>query len=61
MLAINDLASARAAADDLSEIARRLEAPLLYAESAHVTGVVLLPEGEPRACGAQKLDWLPGL
>jgi DNA-binding CsgD family transcriptional regulator len=53
MLAIDDLASARAAADDLREIARRVEAPLLNAVSAHATGSVLLAEGDPRAALVQ--------
>ena len=49
MLAIGDIASARAAADDLGEIARRLKAPLVHAVSAHSAGTVLLAEGDPRA------------
>jgi DNA-binding CsgD family transcriptional regulator/uncharacterized protein (DUF2384 family) len=48
MLAIDDLASARAGADELSEIAHRLDAPLLHAVSAHAAGTVLLSEGDPR-------------
>jgi DNA-binding NarL/FixJ family response regulator len=49
MLAAGDIRAARAAADDLSEIAAELEAPLLRATSAHATGAVLLAEGDARA------------
>ena len=44
-----DIQSARAAADELSEVAADLNAPLLHAVSAHATGAVLLAEGEARA------------
>src|SRR5688572_17856205 len=49
VLAANDVAGARAAADELAKIAAELHAPLLHAESAHATGAVLLAEGDARA------------
>lgn len=49
MLAVNDVQAARAAADELSEIAADLGAPSLRAVSAHATGAVLLAEGDARA------------
>ena len=48
-LAAGDLAAARAAADELAEAARRLDAPLLAATAASAGGAVLLAEGDPRA------------
>ena len=48
-LAAADVASARAAADELAEIAAQLEAPLLRAVSARAAGAVLLAEGDLRA------------
>ena len=45
MLAAGDVAAARAAADELSEIAADLDAPLLRALAAHATGAVLLGRG----------------
>lgn len=56
MLAIDDLASARAGADELAGIARRLEAPSLHAVSAHAAGAVLLAEGDPRGALRQLRD-----
>jgi ATP/maltotriose-dependent transcriptional regulator MalT len=56
MLAIDDLASARAGADELSEIARRLDAPSLHAVSAHAAGAVLITEGDPRRALRQLRD-----
>jgi ATP/maltotriose-dependent transcriptional regulator MalT len=49
MLAVGDVAVARTAADELSEIAAELGMPFLHAVSAHATGAVLLAEGDPRA------------
>jgi len=48
-LAAEDVAAARSAADTLSEIASRLDAPFLRGLSAHAAGAVLLAEGNPRA------------
>lgn len=48
MLAANDVAAARAAADELSRIAAEIDAPFLHATSAHTTGAVLLAEGDAR-------------
>ncbi|MGH2616013.1 MAG: LuxR C-terminal-related transcriptional regulator [Thermomicrobiales bacterium] len=47
--AYGDFGAARAAADELSSIAADRNAPYLRALSAHVTGSVLLAEGNPRA------------
>jgi DNA-binding CsgD family transcriptional regulator len=49
MLAANDTGAARAAADELTEIAAAIDAPLLNAMSAHAIGAVLLAEGDARA------------
>ncbi|MDP8929095.1 MAG: LuxR C-terminal-related transcriptional regulator [Actinomycetota bacterium] len=49
MLAIDDVGAARAAADELAEIAADLDAPLLRAVSAYAMGAVLLAEGDARA------------
>ena len=49
VLAATDVPSARAAADELAEIAAELETPLLRAVAAHATGAVLIAEGHPRA------------
>lgn len=49
MLAANDVAAARAGADEMARIAERLEAPLLRAMAAHATGATLLAEGDGRA------------
>ena len=48
-LAASDVKSARAAADELAEIAAELDAPLLRAAAARATGAVLLAEGDLRA------------
>jgi DNA-binding NarL/FixJ family response regulator len=48
-LAADDVAAARSAADELSEIATAFDAPFLHAISAQAIGAVLLAEGEPRA------------
>jgi DNA-binding CsgD family transcriptional regulator len=49
MLAADDVAAARIAADDLDVLAGALDAPFLAAMSAHANGAVLLSESEPRA------------
>jgi len=49
LLAANDVGAARAAADELSQIAAALDAPLLNGMSWHATGAVLLVEGNARA------------
>jgi DNA-binding CsgD family transcriptional regulator len=46
LLAADDLAAARAASAELSEIALAFGAPLLAAASAHATGAMLLAEGD---------------
>jgi len=46
LLAAHDVAAARAASAELSEIALTFGAPLLAAASAHATGAVLLAEGD---------------
>ena len=48
MLAAHDLDAARAAADELAQIADDLDAPLLHAVSDHATGAVLLGGGDAR-------------
>jgi ATP/maltotriose-dependent transcriptional regulator MalT len=48
-LAAGDVRAARAAADELSEIAADMNAPFLHAVSAQATGAVLLAEGDARA------------
>ena len=49
MLGARDIQAARAAADELSEIAAEIDAQLLQAMSAAATGAVLLAEGDTRA------------
>jgi len=49
MLATGDVDAARIAADELSQIAIDVGAPLLRAVAAHARGAVLVAEGEPRA------------
>jgi DNA-binding NarL/FixJ family response regulator len=49
MLAVDDVEAARAAAEELSEIAATIEAPFLRAVAAQAQGAVLLADGEPRA------------
>jgi DNA-binding CsgD family transcriptional regulator len=49
VLAANDVPAARLAADELMEIARRFDAPLLYAMSTAANGAVLLAEGNTGA------------
>jgi DNA-binding NarL/FixJ family response regulator len=48
-IAGNNVLAARAAADELSQIAVDFDAPLLDAVSRHATGAVLLAEGDPTA------------
>ena len=48
VLAVNDVAAARGAADELSEIAGQYQAPLLLALSSRAVGVVLLAEQDAR-------------
>lgn len=49
MLAAGDVPAARAAADELSTVARDHDVPLLRAVAAQVNGAVLLAEGDARA------------
>ena len=49
MLAANDLEAARAAAEELSMTAAKLDAPYLRATSAQAAGSILLVEGQARA------------
>jgi DNA-binding NarL/FixJ family response regulator len=48
-LSATDVPSARAAADELAEIAAQIDAPLLRAVAARATGAVLVAEGDLRA------------
>jgi DNA-binding CsgD family transcriptional regulator len=58
MLAAGDVHAARAAADELSEIADHLDAPLLGALAAQAHGAVLIREGEAQAAlGALRHAW----
>ncbi len=52
MLAAHDVRTARAAADELSEIAAALDSLFLRAAAAHAVGAVLLAEGDARAASA---------
>ncbi|MGH9250899.1 MAG: DNA-binding response regulator, partial [Acidimicrobiales bacterium] len=56
VLAATDVPSARAAADELAEIAAELDAPLLRAVAARATGAVLFAEGDLRASLAALRD-----
>lgn len=57
-LAANDVAAARAAADELSSIAEDLDAPFLHAVAAHAHGAVLLAESDAHAAlGALQRAW----
>ena len=49
MIASGDVASARAGADELAQIAQHLDAPYLRAVAASATGAVLLAEGEAQS------------
>ena len=58
MLAAGDVHAARAAADELSEMADDLDAPLLRALAAQAQGAVLLSEGDARvALAALRPAW----
>ncbi len=48
-VACGDLASARAAAEELGRIASGLDAPYLLAAAAHACGAIRLAEGKPKA------------
>ena len=57
-LAAGDLPGAHAAADELSQVADDLGAPLLHATAAHAQGAVLLHQGEARAAlGVLRRAW----
>jgi DNA-binding CsgD family transcriptional regulator len=56
LLAAGQLEEAGAAADELSEIARAMDAPLLSATSAHATGAVLLARGDIAAAATSLRD-----
>jgi len=56
MLAAGDIAAARAAADEMSQIAVALDAPLLRALSTSATGAVLIAEGQPQAALTELLE-----
>ena len=49
MIAIGDIATARAGANELAQIAASLDAPYLSAVAAYAEGTVLLAEGDPRS------------
>jgi DNA-binding CsgD family transcriptional regulator len=58
MFAAGDVHAARAAADELSEMADDLDAPLLRALATHARGAVLLLEGDAQAAvGALRRAW----
>lgn len=48
LLAVGNLAAARAAAGELDELARRTDAAVLRAAAAHAAGAIALAAGEPR-------------
>jgi DNA-binding CsgD family transcriptional regulator/tetratricopeptide (TPR) repeat protein len=57
-LATGDVTAARAAVDELSEIAFELNAPLLHALATRAKGAVLLAEGDPGAAlGELRRAW----
>jgi len=59
MLAAGDVAAARGAADELRRLAAAWRSPFLDAQAAHVTGAVLLAEGDPRAAlGELRHAWV---
>jgi ATP/maltotriose-dependent transcriptional regulator MalT len=58
VLAAADVRAARAAADELAQIAAELDVPLLRAVAAQADGAVLLAEGDGRAAlGALRRAW----
>ncbi|MEP6493232.1 MAG: LuxR C-terminal-related transcriptional regulator [bacterium] len=56
MLAAGDIPAARAAADEMSQIAVALDAPMLRALSTMSTGAVLIAEGRAEAAIAELLE-----
>jgi DNA-binding CsgD family transcriptional regulator len=59
MLAVGDVSAARAAADEVSEIADAFAAPLLQAVAAQARGAVLLAEGDASAAlPALRQSWM---
>ncbi len=56
MLAAGDTTEARGAADELSAIAARIDAPFLHALSERTAGAVLLAEGDAHAADASLRD-----
>lgn len=56
MIAARDVASARAAADELGELAEHLDVPYPRAVAAAAAGAVLLAEGDARSALAQLRD-----
>jgi len=59
VLANGDVAGARAAADELQEIANRFNAPLISAMAARATGAVLLAEGDLKGALAElRRSWV---
>lgn len=52
MLAVDDLVTARTAAEELADIARALNAPFLSAAASQAMGAVLLAEGDATAASA---------
>jgi DNA-binding NarL/FixJ family response regulator len=58
MLAAADNATARRAADELTEIADEISSSFLRALAAHVRGAVLLAEGDPRQAAVALRDAL---
>jgi DNA-binding CsgD family transcriptional regulator/tetratricopeptide (TPR) repeat protein len=58
VLAVKDVSAARVAASELSEIARRFNAPLLHAMSDRALGAVSLAEGDAKAAmAALRQSW----
>src|SRR5690606_10332425 len=58
MLARDDLQAARAAADELKEIADAFESPFIQAVAAHTEGAVLVAQGENQpALGVLRSAW----
>lgn len=55
-LAANDVAGARAMADELAQLAERHGAPMLRATAAYASGAVLLAEGEARGAHSALRD-----
>ena len=56
MVAAGDVLAARAAADELSELAADLDAPLLHALATDAEGAVLLLEGDAQAAHGRLRD-----